>query len=75
MFLSSPNFFNSVPFFDAHRIDSRSNSQIGESVLIHKKGSKVTGLHFNPVQPDLLLSCGNDHFVRGLPSSSGIFPN
>lgn len=44
--------------------DSRSNSQVGETVLIHKKGSKVTGLHFNPVQPDLLLSCGNDHFAR-----------
>lgn len=45
------------------RVDTRCNDQIGESVLIHKKGSKVVGLHCNPVQPDLLLSAGNDHFV------------
>ncbi|KAF2291641.1 hypothetical protein GH714_027785 [Hevea brasiliensis] len=36
----------------------------GEAVLIHKKGSKVVGLHCNPVHPELLLSCGNDHFAR-----------
>lgn len=51
-------------FGSLYTVDSRSNSQIGEAVLIHKKGSKVTGLHCNPVQPDLLLSCGNDHFAR-----------
>jgi hypothetical protein len=45
------------------RVDTRSNSKIGEAILIHKKGSKVVGLHCNPVQPELLLSCGNDHFV------------
>ncbi|GLT81707.1 hypothetical protein SLE2022_001430 [Rubroshorea leprosula] len=45
-------------------VDSRSNIQTGEPILIHKKGSKVVGLHCNPVQPDLLLSCGNDHFAR-----------
>ncbi|KAG2673156.1 hypothetical protein I3760_13G076700 [Carya illinoinensis] len=45
-------------------VDTRSNNKIGEAVLIHKKGSKVVGLHCNPVQPDLLLSCGNDHFAR-----------
>lgn len=42
----------------------RSNSVMGEPILIHKKGSKVVGLHCNPIQPDLLLSCGNDHFVK-----------
>ncbi|KAK6927088.1 WD40 repeat [Dillenia turbinata] len=36
----------------------------GEGILIHKKGSKVVGLHCNPVHPELLLSCGNDHFAR-----------
>lgn len=45
------------------RVDLRSNSKCGEAMLIHKKGSKVVGLHCNPIQPDLLLSCGNDHFV------------
>lgn len=47
-------------------VDMRSNKQTGEPILIHKKGSKVVGLHCNPVQPDLLLSCGNDHFVSFL---------
>ncbi|KAK9279526.1 hypothetical protein L1049_013205 [Liquidambar formosana] len=45
-------------------VDFRSNHKTGEAILIHKKGSKVVGLHCNPVQPDLLLSCGNDHFAR-----------
>ncbi|XP_062172253.1 protein DAMAGED DNA-BINDING 2 [Alnus glutinosa] len=45
-------------------VDTRSNNKTGEAILIHKKGSKVVGLHCNPVQPDLLLSCGNDHFAR-----------
>lgn len=45
-------------------VDVRSNNKSGEPVLIHKKGTKVVGLHCNPVQPDLLLSCGNDHFAR-----------
>ena len=44
-------------------MDGRSKTRVGEPILIHKKGSKVVGLHCNPVQPDLLLSCGNDHFV------------
>ncbi|XP_074571002.1 DNA damage-binding protein 2 [Curcuma longa] len=47
-----------------YSVDMRSNKQTGEPILIHKKGSKVVGLHCNPVQPDLLLSCGNDHFAR-----------
>lgn len=50
------------------RVDTRCNEQVGESVLIHKKGSKVVGLHCNPVQPDLLLSAGNDHFVSLISS-------
>lgn len=45
-------------------VDTRSNNRSGQAVLIHKKGSKVVGLHCNPLQPDLLLSCGNDHFAR-----------
>lgn len=45
-------------------VDLRSNKRTGEPILIHKKGSKVVGLHCNPLQPDLLLSCGNDHFAR-----------
>ncbi|KAK6235035.1 hypothetical protein SCA6_010372 [Theobroma cacao] len=45
-------------------VDTRSNSRIGKAIMIHKKRSKVVGLHCNPVQPDLLLSCGNDHFAR-----------
>ncbi|ERN09788.1 protein DAMAGED DNA-BINDING 2 [Amborella trichopoda] len=45
-------------------VDMRSNKRIREPVLIHKKGTKVVGLHCNPLQPELLLSCGNDHFAR-----------
>ncbi|GAA0183963.1 damaged DNA-binding protein [Lithospermum erythrorhizon] len=47
-----------------HMVDMRSNQVIGEPILVHKKGSKVVGLHCNPLQPDLLMSCGNDHFAR-----------
>ncbi|KAL5748072.1 hypothetical protein ACOSQ2_025369 [Xanthoceras sorbifolium] len=47
-----------------YMVDMRSNSKSGEAILIHKKGSKVVGLHCNPIQPELLLSCGNDHFAR-----------
>ncbi|KAG0463808.1 hypothetical protein HPP92_019877 [Vanilla planifolia] len=45
-------------------LDSREKTQIADAILIHKKGSKVVGLHCNPSQPDLLLSCGNDHFLE-----------
>ncbi|XP_024033790.1 protein DAMAGED DNA-BINDING 2 isoform X2 [Citrus clementina] len=45
-------------------VDTRTNSRSGEAILIHRKGSKVVGLHCNPIQPELLLSCGNDHFAR-----------
>ncbi|KAF5204932.1 Dna damage-binding protein [Thalictrum thalictroides] len=45
-------------------VDMRSHNKTGEAVLIHKKGTKVVGLQCNPVQPELLLSCGNDHFAR-----------
>ncbi|KAG6401387.1 hypothetical protein SASPL_138243 [Salvia splendens] len=47
-----------------YMIDARSNNVTGKPILIHKKKSKVTGLHCHPLQPDLLLSCGNDHFAR-----------
>ncbi|KAL8525754.1 hypothetical protein ACS0TY_015116 [Phlomoides rotata] len=61
-----------------YMMDVRSNNVIGNPVLIHKKGSKVTGLHCHPLQPDLLLSCGNDHFariwdVRKLEAGSSIY--
>ncbi|KAF6153594.1 hypothetical protein GIB67_027461 [Kingdonia uniflora] len=65
-----------------YSVDMRSNSQTGEAVLIHKKGTKVVGLQCNPLQPDLLLSCGNDHFARlwdmrklGAESSLGNLPH
>jgi hypothetical protein len=41
----------------------KANKQIGEPLLIHKKGSKVVGLHCNPADSDLFISCGNDHMV------------
>ncbi|KAJ3693722.1 hypothetical protein LUZ60_009202 [Juncus effusus] len=47
-----------------YKLDKRTNELVEKPILIHKKGSKVTGLHFNPALPDLLLSCGNDHFAR-----------
>ncbi|KAH6836638.1 damaged DNA binding 2 [Perilla frutescens var. hirtella] len=47
-----------------YMMDVRSNDVTGKPILIHKKGSKVTGLHCHPLQPDLLMSCGNDHFAR-----------
>ncbi|KAG0463817.1 hypothetical protein HPP92_019886 [Vanilla planifolia] len=58
-------------------LDSREKTQIADAILIHKKGSKVVGLHCNPSQPDLLLSCGNDHFaymwdIRQLESGSSL---
>lgn len=45
------------------RVDMRSNKRTCEPILIHRKGTKVVGLHCNPLQPELFLSCGNDHFV------------
>ncbi|KAH6814522.1 damaged DNA binding 2 [Perilla frutescens var. frutescens] len=47
-----------------YMMDVRSNDVTGKPILIHKKGSKVTGLHCHPLQPDLFMSCGNDHFAR-----------
>ncbi|XP_061347198.1 protein DAMAGED DNA-BINDING 2 [Gastrolobium bilobum] len=47
-----------------HLVDTRSNHKTGDAILIHKKRSKVVGLHCNPIQPDILLTCGNDHFAR-----------
>ncbi|KAG1337713.1 DNA damage-binding protein 2 [Cocos nucifera] len=45
-------------------VDGRLKTRIAGPIVIHKKGSKVVGLHCNPVQPDIFLSCGNDHFAR-----------
>ncbi|KAL6577124.1 DNA damage-binding protein 2 [Orobanche minor] len=61
-----------------YMVDMRSNNVTGNPIFIHKKGSKVTGLHCHPLQPDLLLSCGNDHFariwdMRRLESGSSIY--
>ncbi|XP_050237949.1 protein DAMAGED DNA-BINDING 2 [Mercurialis annua] len=47
-----------------YMVDMRSNNKSGKEILIHKKGSKVVGIHCNPVHPELILSCGNDHFAR-----------
>ncbi|KAF6157151.1 hypothetical protein GIB67_041612 [Kingdonia uniflora] len=47
-----------------YSVDMRSNSQTGEVGLIHKKGTKVVRLQCNPLQPNLHLICGNDHFAR-----------
>lgn len=44
-------------------MDTRSRTRAGGPFLIHRKGTKVVGLNCNPVEPGLLLSCGNDHFV------------
>ncbi|XP_062232771.1 DNA damage-binding protein 2-like [Phragmites australis] len=45
-------------------LDRRSKTRIGHLILIRKKGSKVTCLHCNPAQPEVLLSRGNDHYAR-----------
>ncbi|KAJ0984113.1 hypothetical protein J5N97_002469 [Dioscorea zingiberensis] len=45
-------------------LDARSKTKAGGPFLIHRKGTKIVGLHCNPVEPGLLLSCGNDHFAR-----------
>lgn len=47
-----------------YMVDVRTNNVIEKPTLIHKKGTKVTGLHCHLHEPDLLLSCGNDHFAR-----------
>ena len=60
------NYLEVGSIYSLVRVDMRSNSKSGEAILIHKKGSKVVGLHCNPIQPELLLSCGNDHFVSFL---------
>ena len=52
--------------FYTTRIDVNENRQIGKPLLIHKKGSKVVGLHCNPVDSDVFISCGNDHMVSYL---------
>ena len=52
--------------FYTTRIDVKENRQIGKPLLIHKKGSKVVGLHCNPVDSDVFISCGNDHMVSNL---------
>ncbi|XP_042015040.1 protein DAMAGED DNA-BINDING 2-like isoform X2 [Salvia splendens] len=56
-----------------YMIDARSNNVTGKPILIHKKKSKVTGLHCHPLQPDLLLSCGNDHFDNRIRVWDSIF--
>ncbi|KAF3660338.1 putative protein DAMAGED DNA-BINDING 2-like isoform 2 [Capsicum annuum] len=43
--------------------DIWSNKVMSKPNLIHEKGTKVVGLNCNPLQPDLLLSFGNDNFV------------
>jgi len=63
-----------------HVVDPRAPSSSGAqtSWRVHKTGTKVTTVNFNPVDPHLLLTAGNDGFVRvydvrGLPSAgSGV---
>ncbi|MQM07317.1 hypothetical protein Taro_040157 [Colocasia esculenta] len=67
LYLTHPHFCMILMFIFCHNVfsvDARSQSKVGDPMLIHKKGSKVVGLHCNPVQPDMLISCGNDHFAR-----------
>ncbi|XP_057442272.1 protein DAMAGED DNA-BINDING 2 [Lotus japonicus] len=47
-----------------HLVDMRSNNKTGNAILIHKKNTKVVGIHCNPIEPDILLTCGNDHYAR-----------
>ncbi|KAH7283731.1 hypothetical protein KP509_34G021200 [Ceratopteris richardii] len=47
-----------------HQVDIRTNNRIGKPLLIHKKGSKVVGIHCNPADPNLFISSGNDHMAR-----------
>eukprot|EP00249_Psilotum_nudum_P011683 c23318_g1_i1 orf=119-1795(+) len=47
-----------------YQVDIRSKESIAKPMLIHKKGSKVVGLQCNPVDPDLFITCGNDHTAR-----------
>ncbi|KAJ7526860.1 hypothetical protein O6H91_16G025800 [Diphasiastrum complanatum] len=47
-----------------HQLDMRTNRRCGNPLLIHKKNTKVVGLHCNPVDPDIFLTCGNDHMAR-----------
>ncbi|KAL2664918.1 hypothetical protein AAZV13_02G190400 [Glycine max] len=57
-----------------HMVDIRSNNRSGDAILIHKKG-KVVGIHCNPIQPDIFLTCGNDHFDNRLRVWDSIFGN
>jgi len=51
------------------RLDMRSNLKVGKPIGVHKKGTKVVGLHCHPIEPDLFLTCGNDHTVHDSPLS------
>lgn len=52
-----------IKFHSYDRLDTRANKEIGKPTAVHKKGTKVVGLHCHPVEPDLFLTCGNDHMV------------
>ncbi|CAM6030736.1 unnamed protein product [Sphagnum balticum] len=47
-----------------YQLDMRSNLKVGKPIGVHKKGTKVVGLHCHPIEPDLFLTCGNDHTAR-----------
>lgn len=47
-----------------HRVDMRAKKSLPGIEFIHKKGTKVTTLHCNPMAPDLLISGGNDYTAQ-----------
>lgn len=65
----APSFMDDRKFelWCAHRccdrLDTRENREVGKPTAVHKKGTKVVGLHCHPVDPDFFLTCGNDHTV------------
>ncbi|CAM6103070.1 unnamed protein product [Calypogeia fissa] len=47
-----------------YQLDMRTGKEVDNPVLMHKKGTKIVGVNCNPVDPDIFLTCGNDHMAR-----------
>ncbi|XP_002979996.2 DNA damage-binding protein 2 [Selaginella moellendorffii] len=47
-----------------YRLDLRTKKTHDKPLLIHKKGTKVVGLHTNPIDQDIFITSGNDHMAR-----------
>lgn len=47
-----------------YQVDTRANKEVGKPTAVHKKGTKVVGLHCHPIDPDVFITCGNDHMAR-----------